>query len=205
MPNLEFEKIYWKKKLLVGGCDEAGRGPLAGPVFAACILLNPNDKYPDGIDDSKKLSHSKRSILFEKIKNSGLTFSISQKSNDYIDEHNILQSSIDAMNDAADSLATKPEFLLIDGNRFNSKYSFETIVKGDAKSITIAMASILAKVARDEFMIDLDKKYPEYNFKNNKGYPTKSHFKAISEYGITPFHRKTFLKKYYKRQISIFS
>ncbi len=175
------------------GCDEAGRGCLAGSVFAAAVIL-PNDFKNDMLNDSKQLSDKKRRELRDIIEKNAIAFAVCEVTNKEIDETNILAASIEAMNRAVKSLKTKPEFLLIDGNRFRTDLDipYKTIVKGDATYMSIAAASILAKTYRDDSMIDLDKLYPQYKWKQNKGYPTKQHRNAIKEYGITPFHRKTF-------------
>lgn len=175
------------------GCDEAGRGCLAGSVFAAAVIL-PNDFKNDMLNDSKQLSDKKRRELRDIIEKNAIAFAVCEVTNKEIDETNILAASIEAMNRAVKSLKTKPEFLLIDGNRFRTDLDipYKTIVKGDATYMSIAAASILAKTYRDDSMIDLDKLYPQYKWKQNKGYPTKQHHNAIKEYGITPFHRKTF-------------
>lgn len=175
------------------GCDEAGRGCLAGSVFAAAVIL-PNDFKNDILNDSKQLTDKKRRELRDVIEKSAIAFAVCEVSNTEIDETNILAASIEAMNRAVKSLKTKPEFLLIDGNRFrtNLNIPYKTIVKGDATYMSIAAASILAKTYRDDAMIALHKIYPQYNWKQNKGYPTKAHRQAIKDYGISPYHRKTF-------------
>lgn len=175
------------------GCDEAGRGCLAGSVFAAAVIL-PNDFKNDILNDSKQLTDKKRRELRDVIEKSAIAFAVCEVSNTEIDETNILAASIEAMNRAVKSLKTKPEFLLIDGNRFRTDLDipYKTIVKGDATYMSIAAASILAKTYRDDAMIALHKIYPQYNWKQNKGYPTKAHRQAIKDYGISPYHRKTF-------------
>lgn len=175
------------------GCDEAGRGCLAGSVFAAAVIL-PNDFKNDILNDSKQLTDKKRRELRDVIEKSAIAFAVCEVSNTEIDNTNILAASIEAMNRAVKSLKTKPEFLLIDGNRFrtNLDIPYKTIVKGDATYMSIAAASILAKTYRDDAMIALHKIYPQYNWKQNKGYPTKAHRQAIKDYGISPYHRKTF-------------
>ena len=180
---------------LIAGVDEAGRGPLAGPVCAAACIL-PEDVYIEGINDSKKLSEKKREELFEKIKSVALAYNIEMVDEKVIDEVNILNATYIAMNRAVDGLDKKPDYVLIDGNRISGmEIPHETVVKGDTKSISIAAASILAKVTRDRFITQMDEKYPEYNFKKHKGYGTKEHTEAILKYGPCPIHRKTFLKK----------
>lgn len=204
MPSFEHESRFWEKGLIIAGCDEAGRGPLAGPVFAAAVSFKPDSIIPKGLDDSKKLSPQKREEIFLKLLEMDIDFAIVSKSNDFIDENNILQSSIIAMNEAAQNLKKIPSHLLIDGNKFNSKINFTTIVKGDSISYSIAAASILAKESRDLFMKKIDLEFPEYGFAQHKGYPTKKHFEAIARYGVTKFHRKTFLKKFFHKQMEIF-
>jgi len=180
---------------IIGGVDEAGRGPLAGPVFASCVIL-PQGLEDLGINDSKKLSPKKRDELFDFIKEKAIAYSIASASEKEIDEMNILNATFLAMKRAVCSLEIKPDILLVDGNRKPGTGIEEmTLVKGDSKSISIAAASILAKVSRDRYMIELDKKYPEYQFAKHKGYPTKLHYEMIRKYGVSPVHRVTFLKK----------
>lgn len=196
MSLYEFE--YERQKLgynLICGVDEAGRGPLAGPVFAAAVIL-PLDYEIDGINDSKKLSEKKREQLFDEIIEHAIAYSIKSCDNKTIDEINILQATMLAMKNAVEDLSTVPDIAYIDGNRLpNVNIPAECIIKGDAKSANIAAASILAKVSRDRFMSELDSKYPEYCFSKHKGYPTKLHYEKIREYGISDIHRITFLKK----------
>lgn len=180
---------------LVAGVDEAGRGPLAGPVFAAAVILKEGAVI-DGINDSKKLSEKKREELFEKIKENAVAYSVYSADEKTIDDVNILNATYMAMNGAVDGLAVMPDFVLIDGNSIkNMQTPHRTVVKGDAKSISIAAASILAKVSRDRFMTEMAEKYPEYGFEKHKGYGTKAHNEAILKYGPSPIHRRTFLKK----------
>lgn len=180
---------------LVAGVDEAGRGPLAGPVFAAAVILKEGAVI-DGINDSKKLSEKKREELFEKIKENAVAYSVYSADEKTIDDVNILNATYMAMNGAVDGLAVMPDFVLIDGNSIkNMQTPHRTVVKGDAKSISIAAASILAKVSRDRFMAEMAEKYPEYGFEKHKGYGTKAHNEAILKYGPSPIHRRTFLKK----------
>ena len=204
MPTTDYELPYWKELSLVAGVDEAGRGAIAGPVFASAVILPLNFINKYGINDSKQISAKKRNKLYEIIKNEAVSYSIQSVSNDIIDEINILQASIMAMNIAIDNLNYKPKQLLIDGNYFkNTKIPFTTIIKGDSKCISIAAASILAKVARDNFMIEIaDKNFPNYKFNSHKGYGVKLHFKKIEEYGICNLHRQSFLKKFNLRQIN---
>lgn len=179
---------------VVCGIDEAGRGPLAGPVFAAAVIL-PDDLGDLGINDSKKLSEKKRDALFDTIKEKAIAWSVASASEQEIDEINILNATFLAMKRAVEGLSVKPDIALIDGNR-KPKTGIEemTLVKGDAKSISIAAASILAKVSRDRYLMELDEKYPEYQFSRHKGYPTKLHYEMIKEHGISPVHRLSFLK-----------
>lgn len=183
----------------IAGVDEAGRGPLAGPVFAACVIL-PEDCEIIGINDSKKLSEKKRAELFDEITEKAVDYSIASVDERVIDEINILNATYEAMNKAVDNMTVKPDFVLIDGNSIkNMKTPHETVVKGDAKSISIAAASILAKVSRDRFICEAAKQYPQYGFEKHKGYGTKIHTEAILKYGPCPLHRKTFLKKLYEK------
>ena len=167
---------------VVAGVDEAGRGPLAGPVYAAAVIL-PNDIIIKGINDSKKLSEKKREELFEEITEKAIAYNIFS-----VDEKRI--------DGAVNGLSTAPDFVLIDGNRISGmEIPHETVVKGDSKSISIAAASILAKVSRDRFICQMAEKYPEYGFEKHKGYGTKAHNEAILKYGPCPIHRRTFLRK----------
>lgn len=190
---LEYEKKYWAMgKKLVAGIDEAGRGPLAGPVYAACVVFEPGVVI-DGINDSKKLSEEKREQLFDIIKEKALYYSIVSVDEKEIDRINILEATFKAFRESLNSLPKMPDIALIDGNRAKEiPTEYETIVKGDSKSQSIAAASILAKVARDRFVMELDEKYPQYGFKKHKGYPTKDHYAAIEKYGPSPVHRLTF-------------
>lgn len=178
----------------IAGVDEAGRGPLAGPVYAAAVIL-PDDIYIEGINDSKKLSEKKRDALFDEIREKAIAYSICSVDNNKVDEINILNATFEAMNNAVNGLPIPPDYVLIDGNRIKGmQIPHETVVKGDAKSISIAAASILAKVSRDRFMIEAAKKYPGYGFEKHKGYGTKAHYEAIERQGICEIHRRTFLK-----------
>lgn len=192
----EFEKeAIGEGFTLVCGIDEAGRGPLCGPVCAAAVIL-PIDCEIEGINDSKKLTEKKRELLFDVIREKAVDYSIAMATAEEIDEINILQATFLAMRRAYDGLNHKPDIALIDGNQKPHLPCEErTIVKGDAKSISIAAASILAKVTRDRYMKELDEKYPDYLFAQHKGYGTKLHYEKIVEHGICPEHRKTFLKK----------
>ncbi len=179
---------------LIAGVDEAGRGPLAGPVFAAAVIL-PDGLDELGINDSKKLSEKKRDALFETIKEKAVAWSVASASEKEIDELNILNATFLAMKRAVEGLGITPDIALIDGNRKAGTGIEEiTLVKGDSKSISIAAASILAKVSRDRFLLELDEKYPEYQFKKHKGYPTALHYEMLKTHGISPVHRLSFLK-----------
>ncbi|AUP78620.1 ribonuclease HII [Flavivirga eckloniae] len=175
------------------GTDEAGRGCLAGPVTAAAVIL-PKKFENTLLNDSKQLSEKKREILKPIIETQALTFGVAHIFQEEIDSINILNASILAMHKSIDSLAKKPEFIIVDGNKFKpyNGIPFETIIKGDGKYLSIAAASVLAKTHRDMYMNTIHKEYPMYNWKQNKGYPTKEHRAAIEKYGITKYHRKSF-------------
>ncbi len=178
---------------LEAGCDEAGRGCLAGPVVAAAVIL-PNDFFHPLLDDSKKLNESKRMLLRQVIEEQAMFWAVAFVNNSEIDKINILNASIKAMHKALEKLEQEPEFIIIDGNKFKSfkNIPHSTIVKGDGKYMSIAAASILAKTYRDEYMLKLHKKYPLYLWDKNKGYPSEAHKKAIAKHGITPYHRLSF-------------
>lgn len=181
----------------VCGVDEAGRGPLAGPVCAAAVIL-PKDSSIDGLDDSKKLTDKKRRALYDVITGQALSYGIAFASEQEIDERNILQATFLAMERAMQKLALRPQLALIDGNRAKDfGLPVRTIVHGDGLSASIAAASVLAKVTRDRLMEQLDAQYPQYGFAVHKGYGTKRHYAALREYGPCPIHRQTFLKKFY--------
>lgn len=186
-------KRSFQSKLIEVGCDEVGRGCLAGPVVAAAVIL-PIDFYNPLLNDSKKVSEKNRLILEKQIKESSIAWAIGIVNEKEIDEINILNASFLAMHRAIDSLSTLPEFILVDGNRFNAYQSIphKCIIKGDSKFQNIAAASIIAKTFRDNYMLNLSKKHPYYDWENNKGYPTKKHRQGILKYGITPFHRSSF-------------
>ena len=180
---------------MICGIDEAGRGPLAGPVFAAAVIL-PDHASIDGINDSKKLSEKKREALFSVIQETAVSFAVGFATETEIDEINILQATFLAMKRACDSLNVRPDFALVDGNRMPPLgVDTQTIIKGDSLSASIAAASILAKVSRDRLMYEIDKLYPEYQFAKHKGYGTALHIEMLKKYGPCPVHRKTFLKK----------
>ncbi len=195
MPSYEYEeKHYAEGYSAVCGCDEAGRGPLCGPVVAAAVIL-PKGLIIDGLNDSKKLSEKKREALFDIIKEEALAYAIAEASPEEIDDINILNASMLAMCRAVEALPSPADFALIDGNCSRGfKIPTETVVKGDSKSYSIAAASILAKVTRDRQCAELDKEYPEYGIAKHKGYPTKDHMDAVRQYGPSPIHRRTFLK-----------
>lgn len=176
------------------GIDEAGRGPLAGPVCAAAVIL-PAGCQIDGLDDSKKLSEKKREALFQPIISQAVSYGIGWASEAEIDERNILQATFLAMQRAVEAMGLSPDYALVDGNRMPVlEIPGRTIVKGDGKSPSIAAASILAKVSRDRLLREMDQQYPQYGFARHKGYGTKEHYAAIRQYGILPIHRRTFLK-----------
>lgn len=185
------------EKGVICGVDEAGRGPLAGPVCAAAVILPPHCEIP-GLNDSKKLSDKKRRELFPVIQEKAIAYGIAFATEQEIDEINILQATFLAMRRAIEQLEGKADFALIDGNR-ETDFGIPamTVVKGDSRSASIAAASVLAKVTRDEYMEKLAGEYPEYGFEVHKGYGTKRHYQALTEHGMSPVHRKTFLKKFY--------
>ena len=197
--NEAFSKGY----NIVCGIDEAGRGPLAGPVYAAAVILEKGDII-EGVNDSKKLSEKKRELLFDEIKTRAVSWSVGTASEKEIDEINILQATFLAMKRAVDALEIKPDLALVDGNREPNlgAVPVETIVKGDGKSISIAAASIIAKVSRDRYMLKMAEKYPEYQFEKHKGYGTKLHYEMIEKYGVSDIHRKTFLKRFWKNEFT---
>lgn len=191
--NLEFEKKLYKEGYsFIAGIDEVGRGPLVGPVVTACVILPKNFKL-DGLTDSKKLTEKKRNEFFDVIMKEALSVGIGIIDEDIIDKVNIYEATKLAMYQAIDNSKIKPDFLLIDAMKLEkTDIPSLSIIKGDLKSISISAASVIAKVTRDRMMYDLDKRYPMYNFKKNKGYPTKEHVEAIEKYGIIKEHRKTF-------------
>ena len=195
MPSLEYENLkYAEGYTAVCGTDEAGRGPLCGPVVAAAVIL-PRDTEIEGLNDSKKLTEKKREKLFDIIKEKAVAYAIAESSPAEIDEINILNASMLAMRRAIEALPVKADFALIDGNCSRGfEIPTETIVKGDAISASISAASILAKVTRDRQCLELDKLYPEYGIAKHKGYPTKDHMDAVRKYGPAPIYRMSFLK-----------
>lgn len=185
---------------VVCGVDEAGRGPLAGPVCAAAVILPPNI-HIEGLDDSKKLSDKRRRELVPIIKEVAISYGIAMVNNDVIDDINILQATFLAMEKALSQLDVKPDIALIDGNREkNFGIPVKTVVHGDSLSASIAAASVLAKVTRDDLMLELAKDYPQYGFDIHKGYGTKAHYEALRQHGPSPIHRMTFLKKFYGQE-----
>lgn len=195
--DFEYELNAMKKGFnYVCGIDEAGRGPLAGPVFAAAVILPANCEI-EGLNDSKKLSEKKREALFDVIKEKAVSWSVASVDEKTIDEINILQATFLAMKTAVEGLDVPADYALVDGNRMPAlSVEGETVIKGDALSPSIAAASILAKVSRDRFMLELDKEYPQYQFSKHKGYGTKLHYEMLTEYGISSCHRRTFLKSF---------
>lgn len=191
------ENCFAQGYSMICGVDEAGRGPLAGPVCAAAVILPKNLKLP-GLNDSKKLTDKKRRELFPLIKEQAVSYGIGFASQQEIDEINILQATFLAMQRAIDQLQVRPDLALIDGNRQKDfGVVARTVVKGDSLSASIAAASVLAKVSRDDVMLQMAERYPQYGFDIHKGYGTKAHYAALTEYGPSPIHRMTFLKKFY--------
>ena len=194
--NVAFDQAYREKGIrLLCGVDEAGRGPLAGPVYAAAVIFQP-DKIPDGLDDSKKLSEKKREALFDQITAMALAYGIASASVEEIERINILQASLLAMERAVAALHVPPQYILTDGNRLPAAFAGrgEAVIHGDALSASIAAASILAKVSRDRLLYQYAQQYPAYGFDQHKGYGTAAHIAAIREHGILPIHRRSFLK-----------
>lgn len=192
----DYENKYLDKGYkLIAGIDEAGRGPLAGPVCIAMVIM-PLDKESiiEGINDSKKLTEKKRDALFEKIKEKAIAYQIEFIDKDTIDTINILNATKLGMLTCINNIKIKPDVVLIDAVKLNTDIEFESIIKGDALSYSIACASILAKVSRDKLMIEIDKEYPQYNFAKHKGYGTKAHIEALKNYGKCPYHRESFIK-----------
>lgn len=184
---------YLHADLIEAGCDEAGRGPLAGPVFAAAVIL-PEDFHHPLLNDSKKMSEKARELLRPIIEQEAVAWAVEEVGAEEIDRINILNASIAGMQRAVRRLEVKPEFLLIDGNKFKpfDGYEYQCVVKGDGKFASIAAASVLAKTYRDEYMRRLAQEYPQYGWERNMGYPTREHVDAIKKYGYTPHHRKSF-------------
>lgn len=203
---MDIDWLYYEREALstgyniVCGIDEAGRGPLAGPVCAACVVL-PEGYLIEGVNDSKKLSEKKREMLYDKIIDECVDYSIAVADEKEIDEINILNATFLAMRRAFNGLKIKPDIALVDGNKDPGlDISARPIVKGDAKSASIAAASILAKVTRDRFMLKMAEQYPQYCFEKHKGYPTKLHYEMLDHYGPCEIHRKTFLRTWYNKR-----
>lgn len=192
---LDYENKY--QGMIIAGIDEAGRGPLAGPVVCACVIMPlDEDKIIEGINDSKKLSEKKREILEKLIKERALAYSVVEVDEKVIDEINILNATKLGMKKALEGLSIKPDIALIDAVKIDTEIKQENIIKGDALSYNIASASILAKVHRDRLMMELDKKYPLYAFAKHKGYGTKVHIESLKKYGKCPIHRESFIKNF---------
>lgn len=185
------DELYEQGIKLIGGIDEVGRGPLIGPVVTACVIL-PKDYVLEGLTDSKKLSEKKREKFYDILMKDAISIGIGVVDEKEIDKVNIYQATKEAMKEAVDNMKIKPEHILVDAMPLELDIPTTSIIKGDAKSITIAAASVIAKVTRDRMLDELDKIYPMYDLKHNKGYPTKKHLEAISEYGITKYHRLSF-------------
>jgi ribonuclease HII len=194
MVSIDFEKELWQRGIRhIAGVDEAGRGPLAGPVVAAAVII-PEEVTIDGIDDSKKLSAARREKLYDRISHDALTIGISVISHTIIDEVNILQATLRAMAEAVSKLSPAAQHVLVDGTHYQkgSLLPYTTIIDGDAKCFSIAAASIIAKVTRDKLMIQFDQQYPQYGFAKHKGYGTNDHLMAIRKYGPCELHRRSF-------------
>lgn len=191
--NKDMLRSFFSRKLTEAGCDEAGRGPIAGPVVAAAVIL-PKRYSNDILNDSKQLSAKTRELLREEIMEKAISWNVAMVDNNEIDRINILRATYKAMHLAIEGLSKKPEFILVDGNYFIPfrDIPFKTIIEGDSKFLSIAAASVLAKTYRDDYMVKLHNDYPLYGWKTNKGYPTPEHKDAVKKYGISPYHRKTF-------------
>lgn len=198
---MSLKSHFSAKECLECGCDEVGRGCLAGPVCAAAVIF-PYDYVNEAINDSKQLTAAKREELCDVIKRDAIAFCVAEVSEKEIDKINILKASIKCMNDAVGQLNVRPDFLLIDGNKFENRWDipYKCVVKGDATYLSIAAASILAKTYRDSLMTRLDAEYPVYDWKNNKGYPAPKHIAAVMQYGFSPYHRRSF---HLKNQLSL--
>ena len=192
----EFDEQLRREKGVFCGVDEAGRGPLCGPVCCAAVILDPENPI-EGINDSKKLTEKKRDALFDEIKEKALAYRIVFVGPDIIDRDNILNATMGGMKQAVEELDIVPNLVLVDGNRTPAGLQIpaQPVVKGDATSASIGAASVLAKVSRDRYMLELDRQYPQYQLAKHKGYPTKLHYELIAQYGIQPFYRRSFLKK----------
>ncbi len=193
---LAFDRDLRQRFGTLCGVDEAGRGPLAGPVCAAAVVL-PEGYLPEGLNDSKKLTEKRRELLFDEIRENAVAYSVQLVDNEIIDDINILNATMQAMAQAIAGLGVPVELALIDGNRCPpANLPCQAVIQGDARSASIAAASILAKVTRDRLMLEYDQLFPGYGFARHKGYPTKAHYQALTELGVTPIHRLTFLKKW---------
>jgi ribonuclease HII len=199
---LQYEKKYKDKYRLIAGIDEAGRGPLAGPVVCACVIMQP-DYMNDEINDSKKLSAKVRERLYEEIIHNSVSYAVSVIDNKVIDEINILNATKKGMYECFNKLKIKPEILLVDAVKLDTDIVNEAIIGGDGLSFNIAAASIIAKVTRDKIMEDFDKIFPEYLFGKHKGYATKEHIELLQKFGATAIHRKTFIKNFFYEQYRI--
>lgn len=195
MPDYEIENSFRRQfSGLICGVDEAGRGPLCGPVCAAAVILPPNAEI-EGLNDSKKLSESRRERLYDVIMSAAVSVGVGWASPEQIDELNILNATFSAMRSAIDSMPVKPALALIDGNRAPGlQIPTKCVVKGDSLSMSIAAASVIAKVSRDRLMQDLARQYPQYNLQKHKGYPTREHYELLLKYGVAPIYRRSFLK-----------
>lgn len=195
MWNIE-KNLFEKGVDIIAGVDEAGRGPLAGDVYAAAVIL-PKGLIIEGLNDSKKISEKKRDALYDVIKEKAVAWAVATATVEEIDTYNIRNATYIAMNRALADLKTKIDYVLVDGDCIiGCEYPFECVVKGDSKSASISAASILAKVTRDRYMLDLAKEYPQYQFEKHKGYGTALHIEMLKKYGASPVHRKTFIKKF---------
>ncbi len=197
--KLNFDLQYLTSGSYIAGMDEVGRGPLAGPVVCAVVIMpNDIDKLIEGVEDSKKLSEKKREALAEKIRQTAIEYAICEVSPERIDEINILNATVECMKACVKSLKTKVDVLLVDAVKADFGVPTKSIIKGDAQSYAIGCASIIAKVYRDNMMVEYAKTYPEYGFEKHKGYGTKAHIEALKKYGATPIHRNTFIKNFVK-------
>lgn len=199
--NEKIKKEIYANYNLIAGIDEVGRGPLAGPVVT-CAVIMKKDSHIEGVTDSKKLSRKKMLSLREKILEDAIEVSYGYANNRLIDDINIRQATLIAMKNAVEALENKPDILLIDAERIDTEIPQLNIVKGDLNEYAISCASILAKIRRDDIMINFSKIYPHYSFQTNVGYGTKKHYEGLEKYGPTPIHRKSFLRKFYQRQES---
>ena len=199
---VEFEKSFYDKGYkVIAGVDEAGRGPLAGDVYAGAVIFRPGTMI-EGLNDSKKISPKKRDLLFDEIKEKAISWSVGVATVAEIEEFDILNATFLAMRRAIEGLSVTPDFVMVDGNQHIRRLEIENepVIKGDSLSMSIAAASILAKVSRDRYMEEMAKKYPEYEFCGHKGYGTKRHAELIREFGPCPIHRLSFLKNIFKRE-----